>query len=177
MRVRPLALADLDWIEHLEPVLFGLGAWSRQTYVDELRREDRSYLAAVDEDGTRLGYAGVALDPEWNIMTVGVAPSARRRGVATVLLDALIAQAREAGGDELFLEVRSADGTTTRDLSGQKVVTGGGVFVPSAPTVVSSELGNISPNPIEIERAGGDLVRAQQAAQQAVQAAINGEIR
>lgn len=110
MRVRPLALADLDWIEHLEPVLFGLGAWSRQTYVDELRREDRSYLAAVDEDGTRLGYAGVALDPEWNIMTVGVAPSARRRGVATVLLDALIAQAREAGGDELFLEVRSADG-------------------------------------------------------------------
>lgn len=54
---------------------------------------------------------------------------------------------------------------------------GGGVFVPSAPTVVSSDLANISPNPIEIERAGGDLVRAQQASQQAVQAAINGEIR
>ena len=72
MRLRPLALADLDWIEQLEPVLFGLGAWSRQTYVDELRRSDRSYVVAVDSDGTLLGYAGVALDPEWNIMTVGV---------------------------------------------------------------------------------------------------------
>ena len=110
MRLRPLALADLDWIEQLEPVLFGLGAWSRQTYVDELRRSDRSYVVAVDSDGTLLGYAGVALDPEWNIMTVGVAPTARRRGVATLLLDDLISQAREAGGDEIFLEVRSADG-------------------------------------------------------------------
>lgn len=110
MQMRELTPLDLDRVEELEPELFGQGAWSRQTYVNELERTDRAYLAALGDDGALLGYGGVALDPEWTIMTVGVAPQARRQGVATALLDALIATVRGAGGRELFLEVRAHDG-------------------------------------------------------------------
>ena len=57
--------------------------------------------------------------------------------VAVVLIAlVIIKRYRIAKPDEAIIvtggkgkEVRSADGTTTRDLSGQKVVTGGGVFV------------------------------------------------
>lgn len=110
VQMRALEARDLDRVAELEPELFGVGAWSRQTYEQEIERDDRVYLAAVDDGGTLLGYGGVALDPEWTIMTVGVAPQARRRGVATALLDALVDAVRDARGTELFLEVRAHDG-------------------------------------------------------------------
>ncbi len=100
---------DLDVVAALEPELFGAGAWSRGTYEDQIERTDRVYLVA-ELDGEVAGYAGVALEPEWDVMTVGVAPQARRRGVATALVEALVDAARSAGGRELFLEVRAHDG-------------------------------------------------------------------
>lgn len=107
--IRDLEPRDLDAVAVLEPELFGAGAWSRETYREELVRADRLYLAA-EMDGELVGYAGLALEPEWNIMTIGVVPRARRKGIARQLLDALLAQARERGGKEVFLEVRSRDG-------------------------------------------------------------------
>ncbi len=107
--VRPLVLADLDAVAAAEPVLFGSQAWSRGVYEEEIARLDRRYVA-VDVDGELAGYAGVALEPEWTVMTVGVLPQARRRGIGQALLDALIAAAGDAGGHELFLEVKARDG-------------------------------------------------------------------
>lgn len=107
--LRPLRSDDLDAVLALEPVLFGSGAWSRRTYEEELETANRAYLAA-EQDGELVGYAGVALDPEWNIMTIGVAPHARRQGIAAALLDRLVEIATAARGTELFLEVRSRDG-------------------------------------------------------------------
>lgn len=109
VRVRGLQERDLDAVAALEPELFGAGAWSRGTYAGELARADRLYLAA-EEDGELLGYAGLALEPEWNIMTIGVVPRARRRGIARELLTALLEAAVEHGGREVFLEVRARDG-------------------------------------------------------------------
>lgn len=107
--VRPLLAADLDAVAAAEPVLFGSQAWSRSVYAEEIARPDRRYVA-VDVDGELAGYAGVALDPEWTVMTVGVLPHARRRGIAEALLDSLVTIARDAGGRELFLEVKARDG-------------------------------------------------------------------
>lgn len=107
--VRALTAEDLDAVLDLEPRLFGAQAWSRSVYQEEIARPDRRYLAA-EVAGVFAGYAGVALDPEWTVMTVGTDPALRRRGVAAALLAALIAAAREAGGRELFLEVRAHDG-------------------------------------------------------------------
>lgn len=107
--VRQLTEADLGAVEAAEPVLFGTQAWSRAVYAEEIARADRRYVA-VDLDGRLAGYAGVALDPEWTVMTVGVLPWARRRGIAEVLVADLVAAARAAGGPELFLEVKARDG-------------------------------------------------------------------
>lgn len=116
MRLRPLTPEDLTTVMDLEAVLFGAGSWSRASYEAEFAHPGKTYVAAVeDEDPTTLlGWAGVALDPEWTVTTIGVSPHAQRRGVGTALLDALIAAVREAGGEELFLEVRANDGAAAQ---------------------------------------------------------------
>lgn len=42
---------------------------------------------------------------EMEVLTVGVAPDARRKGVAKALMDAALGAARHAGADAAFLEV------------------------------------------------------------------------
>jgi ribosomal-protein-alanine N-acetyltransferase len=69
--------------------------------------ERRHYLAAQGEHGELLGWAGVmVIANSADILTVGVIPSARRRGIARQLLDGLLAEARRRGAIEAFLEVR-----------------------------------------------------------------------
>lgn len=109
VRLRPVDLGDLDRVGELEVELFGSGAWSRAAYEDELVAPGRRYLAAVDESGTIVGYAGIALAPDSEVMTVGVGGAWRRRGIGTRLLDALLAAAREVRARRVFLEVRTTD--------------------------------------------------------------------
>ncbi|MFC7406544.1 ribosomal protein S18-alanine N-acetyltransferase [Georgenia alba] len=109
VRLRPLTLEDLDRIMELEAELFGRGAWSRGAYVEELTvAPDRTYVAAVV--GQRVvGYAGLAGGDEAQVMTVGVEEAYRRRGIGGLLLDALLAAAREQGSSSALLEVRASD--------------------------------------------------------------------
>lgn len=108
-RLRRLVAADLARVEELERELFGPGAWSRETYESEVSAPGRRYVAAVAPDGELVGYAGVALGSDAEVMTVGVAASWRRRGVGTGLLAALLAAARDARCRRVFLEVRVDD--------------------------------------------------------------------
>ncbi|MFD1506603.1 ribosomal-protein-alanine N-acetyltransferase [Georgenia yuyongxinii] len=112
VRLRPLTTADLGRVLELEPQLFGAGAWSRGTYIEELAAAGRTYVAAVIEaDGAErlVGYAGVAAGEEAQVMTVGVAAGYRRRGIGTRLLDALVRTAAEEGARSMLLEVRASD--------------------------------------------------------------------
>lgn len=106
MRLRPLVTADLDRVLELEGELFGLGAWTIGMFTDELSAPGRRYLVA-DDGGAIVGYAGIMLGLESHIMTIGVAPAARRRGIGTALLTALLSAAREAGAESVILEVRA----------------------------------------------------------------------
>ncbi|MFC4554365.1 ribosomal protein S18-alanine N-acetyltransferase [Georgenia faecalis] len=114
VRLRALDHGDLDRVMELEPILFGRGAWSRGMYREELAAPDRYYVAAVDDAGTVLGYAGLALADEASVMTVGVAPEHRRRGIGALLLADLLARARAAGCRRVFLEVRAGDAGAQR---------------------------------------------------------------
>lgn len=114
VRLRPVDLGDLDRVGELEVELFGSGAWSRAAYEDELMAPGRKYLAAVDESGTIVGYAGIALAPDSEVMTVGVSSGWRRRGIGTRLLEALLAAAREVRARRVFLEVRTTDSGARR---------------------------------------------------------------
>jgi ribosomal-protein-alanine N-acetyltransferase len=88
--------------------MFGTEAWSRQSYIDELAdTELRDYLVAEGSSGEVLGSGGLLTIAETaQILTVGVLPAARRRGIGTVVVRALVARARQRRADEVLLEVR-----------------------------------------------------------------------
>ena len=100
--------AHLDSLMQYEKAMFGTEAWTRQSYAYELAdRELRSYLVSESDDGRLLGWGGVMIvGPSAEILTIGVVPEARRRGLATELLHALLDDARQRGASECFLEVR-----------------------------------------------------------------------
>ncbi|WP_235939692.1 ribosomal protein S18-alanine N-acetyltransferase [Occultella kanbiaonis] len=107
--LRPMTGADLDRVIELEPILFGAGAWSREAYDSELTRSDRHYVVVETMDRRVVAYAGIALAPESTIMTIGVDPQFRRRGLARLMLAELIARARSVPAEAVFLEVRLHD--------------------------------------------------------------------
>jgi ribosomal-protein-alanine N-acetyltransferase len=91
-----------------ENEMFGTEAWSADAYreeIDDVR--SRHYLAAVDGEGELLAWAGVrVVGDSAEVLTVGVIPAARRRGIGRRLLRALLTEASARGAREAFLEVR-----------------------------------------------------------------------
>lgn len=108
IRLRRMRTADLDILLPHEQAMFGTESWSRSSYLDELSdTELRHYLVAEDADGNVLGSAGLLSIAETaQILTVGVLPAARRRGVARMLVRELVAEARRRKAEEVLLEVR-----------------------------------------------------------------------
>lgn len=104
----PMIAAHIDALMPFEREMFGPEAWTRAGYRDELAdTRHRSYVAAEGPHGQLLGWAGVrVLGAEAEILTVGVVPAARRRGIARRLIAALLAEATRCGARAAFLEVR-----------------------------------------------------------------------
>jgi ribosomal-protein-alanine N-acetyltransferase len=104
----PMTSAHIDALMPYEREMFGTEAWTVGGYRTELAdARHRYYVAAEGVDGELLGWAGVMVIADAaEILTVGVVPSARRRGIARGLLDALLDEAKARGAREAFLEVR-----------------------------------------------------------------------
>lgn len=104
----PMAVRHIDALMAYERDMFGTEAWSARGYRDELAdTELRYYVAAEDDAGALLGWAGVyVVADSAEVLTVGVVPTARRHGVARLLLARLLDEARRRGAREVFLEVR-----------------------------------------------------------------------
>lgn len=65
---------------------------------------------AYDNDGRLLGYALVhQVLEQWTLVNLATAPHARRRGVATALMQALLAAAGRLPHCEVWLEVRCSN--------------------------------------------------------------------
>jgi ribosomal-protein-alanine N-acetyltransferase len=110
VRIRTAGAADLDAIMALERAAFGPSAWEAETMRQEIASEWGRYLAAVDVDGSLVGYAGLrAVGVEGDVQTIAVAAAARGRGIGRALLAELLAEAERRGVQELFLEVRADD--------------------------------------------------------------------
>ncbi|MGC5627333.1 ribosomal protein S18-alanine N-acetyltransferase [Georgenia sp. Z1344] len=108
-RLRPLRPSDVRRVAELEPVLFGPDDWSASVYRTELELVGRTYLAVVDEEDRLVGWAGTAAGEEVQVMTIGIDPDHRRRGLATRLMDELVDRARRDGSRSMLLEVRADD--------------------------------------------------------------------
>lgn len=104
----PMAVRHIDALMPYERDMFGPEAWSARGYRDELAdTELRYYVAAEDPAGALLGWAGVyVVSDSAEVLTVGVVPAARRRGIARLLLARLLDEAGRRGAREVFLEVR-----------------------------------------------------------------------
>jgi ribosomal-protein-alanine N-acetyltransferase len=104
----PMSLDQVDEVMVYEADLFGAEAWTADGYRAELRdTRSRHYVAAIDDDGALIGWAGVrVVGDEAEVLTVGVVPAARRRGIGLALMADLYADAKRRGARAIYLEVR-----------------------------------------------------------------------
>ena len=116
--VRPIRPTDVQRLVDLERTVFGSSAWTEPMIREELDAPGRWYIG-IDGDevvpGTAtppatsrlVAYAGLWFDGDVaQVMTIGVAPGARRRGLGARLLAALVDRSRELGAAAVLLEVR-----------------------------------------------------------------------
>lgn len=103
---------DLDAIMAIEAAVFAPDDWSRATMTAELADRHGYYLVAfpLGVPARIEGYAGLRCPrgaEQADIQTIAVVPEARRGGLGRVLMGSLIAEARDRGAQEVFLEVRA----------------------------------------------------------------------
>jgi [ribosomal protein S18]-alanine N-acetyltransferase len=102
--------APLDDIVALEHESF-TNPWSRDTLEWELRNSDVTFIYALRLDDGQVGAFCVCwmLFDELHINTLAVAPAWRRRGLATMLLRHVFAEANARGVHRATLEVRATN--------------------------------------------------------------------
>jgi ribosomal-protein-alanine N-acetyltransferase len=111
-QLRRAMAADLEPIMAIESSVFANDAWSAAVMKAELHDKHGFYVVAVTtrQPETISAYAGLRAprgEPQADIQTIAVTPSARRHGLGRVLMTHLISEARDRGAKEIFLEVRA----------------------------------------------------------------------
>ena len=105
-QIRPAVASDLSGVVALEDLVFP-NPWDASAFPDLLAAV---FLVAVDPDQTVIGYGiGRAVADEGEILNLAVAPTVRRRGVGTGLLESLLAHLASAGAEHVYLEVRASN--------------------------------------------------------------------
>ncbi|WP_121194831.1 ribosomal protein S18-alanine N-acetyltransferase [Motilibacter peucedani] len=107
---------DLDDVLELEQRLFPDDPWTAGLFWSELAGwpATRHYVVA-ERDGRLVGYAGLLATADADVQTLAVDPAAQRSGVARLLLDDLLAEARRRRAGAVLLEVR-ADNERARQV-------------------------------------------------------------
>ena len=120
--LRPATEVDLAAIMAVEHKCFASDAWSEANMHLELVSHHTFYWVAtaqVDDGAERVvAYAGlskVAGSEQSDVQTIAVEPDFRSRGLGRQLMNRLVAEARQLGASEMFLEVR-ADNPVAQSL-------------------------------------------------------------
>ena len=105
--IRAMTLADVDAVLAIEQAMHA-HPWTRGNFTDALAS---GYSGWVDElDGVLRGYAVLMLGVgEAELLTIGVATSSQRLGLATHLMQWLESQAQSHNFERLCLEVRPSN--------------------------------------------------------------------
>lgn len=91
----------------IERELFELQPWSEAQFWSELAADNRTFVAAMEDDHL-LGYADLYVNaPDAEIQTIAVRSASQRAGVGTELLAAMLAAAMEHHCNRILLEVRA----------------------------------------------------------------------
>jgi [ribosomal protein S18]-alanine N-acetyltransferase len=106
VELRRLELRDLNWIEEIERSSYPT-PWSRSMFASELAKPSSVCLGAFDETGRLVGYLIISRYVDaWHVMNVAVAPTHRRQGIASLLLNRLFELTAGRGRRGYTLEVR-----------------------------------------------------------------------
>ena len=112
--IRKMRRADLDRIAELEQQLFS-SPWPRSAFVYELSGNPFAAVYVLEENGEIIGYVDRwILYDRAEIATIGVCKEHRRKGYAQQLMDRVIADAQEAGCENITLEVRVSNDAAVR---------------------------------------------------------------
>jgi len=100
---------DLPVFVSLDKELFPYSPWSASQYKEEFSSPTRHFVAAEDADQKIIGYAGVFAPgaTEADILTVGVVPEHRGKGIAKALMALITNWAIEQGTTAMMLEVKT----------------------------------------------------------------------
>jgi ribosomal-protein-alanine N-acetyltransferase len=99
---------DLPVFVSLDKELFPYSPWSASQYKEEFSSPTRHFVVAVDEAQSIIGYAGVFAPggAEADVLTVGVVPSHRGKGIARQLMVLITDWAHKQGSTAMMLEVK-----------------------------------------------------------------------
>jgi [ribosomal protein S18]-alanine N-acetyltransferase len=103
--LRSVSRADLEPLARLHLQCFAEDAWDAAALASILAMKGAEARLAEEGEQTLGLLFAVILGEEAEILTLGVGPWARRRGVARRLLDDLFARARALGARRVVLEV------------------------------------------------------------------------
>jgi len=99
---------DLPVFVSLDKELFPYSPWSASQYKEEFSAPTRHFVVAIDESEDIIGYAGVFApgQAEADILTVGVVPEHRGKGIAKALMALITNWAKAQGSIAMMLEVK-----------------------------------------------------------------------
>lgn len=106
--LRRMHPGDLDAVCAVDRVC-AAPPWSRECFASELHARHTFYRVAL-LDGAVVGYAGAhVVQDEAHVVTLGVHPAVRRRGIGERLLAELLSECAGRGCRRVTLEVRSGN--------------------------------------------------------------------
>lgn len=115
--VRDLALPDLEWVAAQEQVIFAAAAWSEGLIREDWRYGSNRYRG-VEVDGELAAYAIYGFEGDaFHLMNLAVVPDHRREGLARVLMEEFLSEARRLAAPDAWLEV-AVDNAAARGLYG-----------------------------------------------------------
>ena len=105
---RPANAFDLAVFVSLDKKLFPYSPWSASQYSEEFSSPTRHFVVALDDAQSVIGYAGVFAPggAEADVLTVGVIPSHRGKGIARQLMALITDWAKQQGSIAMMLEVK-----------------------------------------------------------------------
>jgi ribosomal-protein-alanine N-acetyltransferase len=122
MNIRLATAADIPAILALERESSSAAHWTESQYQkffeSEINANSQRLLLLMDEESTTLSPQELNLhgfliahqiDREWELENIAVASAARRKCLATRLVQELCRRAREANSESIFLEVRESN--------------------------------------------------------------------
>ncbi len=113
IHIIPMSELEIEGIAALEKECFK-DPWSAASLKEELQNPNARFFVAL-QGGEVLGYIGcILVCGEGSITNVAVSETARRQGVASHLLEALIKALKAENSESIFLEVRLSNGAAQK---------------------------------------------------------------